>query len=195
MRALKPGGILSVTLWNKEEPPKSVPSSSHATMAAAAADVGVPTSAKISSSSPPISTATVSTARGFTADEFAKLQAHTKAMSFDEIYYPGLKADDSEWRRSSRTSRPVLLPGRRARSHGAQEAEPNDSRTWRSGCGSGQADGAPPPTLKPPRVPSTVLARLAWQVSRAHGGCRSGGRLSTPVSSPITSRTSPPTSR
>src|SRR5262249_15771674 len=24
MRALKPGGILSVTLWNKEEPPKSV---------------------------------------------------------------------------------------------------------------------------------------------------------------------------
>ena len=29
MRALKDGGILSVTLWNKEEPPKSVLSSSH----------------------------------------------------------------------------------------------------------------------------------------------------------------------
>jgi hypothetical protein len=38
MRALKPGGILSVTLWNKEEPPKSV-LKLYATMAAAAKDV------------------------------------------------------------------------------------------------------------------------------------------------------------
>ena len=38
MRALKPGGILSVTLWNKEEPPKSV-LKLYATMAAAARDV------------------------------------------------------------------------------------------------------------------------------------------------------------
>ncbi len=41
MRALKPGGILSVTLWNKEEPPKSV-LKLYATMAAAARDVGDP---------------------------------------------------------------------------------------------------------------------------------------------------------
>ena len=38
MRALKPGGILSVTLWNKEEPPKSV-LKLYATMVAAARDV------------------------------------------------------------------------------------------------------------------------------------------------------------
>ena len=38
MRALKPGGILSVTMWNKEEPPKSV-LKLYATMAAAARDV------------------------------------------------------------------------------------------------------------------------------------------------------------
>jgi hypothetical protein len=38
MRALTPGGILSVTLWNKEEPPKSV-LKLYATMAAAARDV------------------------------------------------------------------------------------------------------------------------------------------------------------
>ena len=38
MRALKPGGILSVTLWNKEEPPKSV-LKLYATMAEAARDV------------------------------------------------------------------------------------------------------------------------------------------------------------
>ncbi|MDB5488465.1 MAG: hypothetical protein JWQ58_2180, partial [Reyranella sp.] len=38
MRALAPGGVLSVTLWNKEEPPKSV-LKLYATMAAAARDV------------------------------------------------------------------------------------------------------------------------------------------------------------
>ena len=38
MRALKDGGILSVTLWNKEEPPKSV-LKLYATMAAAAREV------------------------------------------------------------------------------------------------------------------------------------------------------------
>ena len=37
-RALKPDGILSVTLWNKEEPPKSV-LKLYATMVAAARDV------------------------------------------------------------------------------------------------------------------------------------------------------------
>src|SRR6185436_1514444 len=44
MRALKDGGVLSVTLWNKEEPPKSI-LKLYATMAAAArrvedADIG-----------------------------------------------------------------------------------------------------------------------------------------------------------
>ena len=38
MRALKDGGVLSVTLWNKEEPPKSV-LKLYTTMAAAARDV------------------------------------------------------------------------------------------------------------------------------------------------------------
>ena len=38
MRALKDGGVLSVTLWNKEEPPKSV-LKLYATMAAAAREV------------------------------------------------------------------------------------------------------------------------------------------------------------
>ena len=38
MRALAPGGVLSVTLWNKEEPPKSV-LKLYATMAAAAREV------------------------------------------------------------------------------------------------------------------------------------------------------------
>src|SRR6202011_3294587 len=41
MRALKPGGILSATLWNKEEPPKSV-LRCYATIAAAARSVDGP---------------------------------------------------------------------------------------------------------------------------------------------------------
>ena len=45
-----------------------------------------------SSSSSYLSTTTVLYKRGgFTADEIAKLREHTAAMSFDEIYYPGLR--------------------------------------------------------------------------------------------------------
>ena len=102
MRALTPGGILSVTLWNKEEPPKSV-LKLYATMAAAARDVATGQGGdkdianKFYVVSSYLSTATVLYKRdGFTPEEIAKLNAHTKAMSFDEIYYPGLKVDESE---------------------------------------------------------------------------------------------------
>ena len=92
MRALKPGGILSVTLWNKEEPPKSV-LKLYATMAAAARDVdGGDIADRFFVVSTYLSTATVLYKRGgFTPEEIAKLRDHTRAMSFDEIYYPGLR--------------------------------------------------------------------------------------------------------
>ena len=94
MRALKDGGILSVTLWNKEEPPKSV-LKLYSTMAAAARDAAQGDAARsffVASSY--LSTATVLYRRGgFTDDEIAKLRAHTRAMSFDEIYSPGLAFD------------------------------------------------------------------------------------------------------
>ncbi|HEY4168095.1 MAG TPA: hypothetical protein VGM96_15020, partial [Reyranella sp.] len=97
MRALKPDGILSVTLWNKEEPPKSV-LKLYATMAAAARDVGGPDISKnFYVASAYLSTATVLYKRdGFTPEEIAQLNKHTKAMSFDEIYYPGIKVDTSD---------------------------------------------------------------------------------------------------
>src|SRR5262249_20164509 len=90
MRALKDGGVLSVTLWNKEEPPKSV-LKLYATMAAAAREADSDNIADcffvVASY---LSTASVVYKRGgFTPDETAKLRAHTRAMSFDEIYYPG----------------------------------------------------------------------------------------------------------
>ena len=97
MRALAPGGVLSVTLWNKEEPPKSV-LKLYATMAAAAREVDpahMANSFFVASSY--LSTATVLYKNGgFTPDEIEKLRAHTRAMSFDEIYSPGFFYDSSQ---------------------------------------------------------------------------------------------------
>jgi spermidine synthase len=97
MHALADGGILSVTLWNKEEPPKSV-LKLYTTMVEAArlADpASVAQSFFVTSSY--LSTTTVLYKRGgFTADEIATLQKHTAAMSFDEIYYPGIAFDEKQ---------------------------------------------------------------------------------------------------
>ena len=128
MRALKPGGILSVTLWNKEEPPKSV-LKLYATMAAAARDVDGPDIAKdfyvVSSY---LSTATVLYKRGgFTPEEIAKLNAHTKAMSFDEIYYPGLKVDESDLAQILQDYQDqFFFQGEAADPTAPSEKEPND---------------------------------------------------------------------
>jgi SAM-dependent methyltransferase len=97
MRALKDGGVLSVTLWNKEEPPKSV-LKLYTTMAAAARDLnGGNIENRFFVAASYLSTATVLYKRGgFTADEIEKLRAHTRAMSFDEIYSPGLRYDEAK---------------------------------------------------------------------------------------------------
>ena len=96
MRALAPGGVLSVTLWNKEEPPKSV-LKLYATMAAAGrAQDAAHLAQSFFVVSSYLSTATVLYKNGgFTEADIAALRAHTKAMSFDEIYYPGLEIDTS----------------------------------------------------------------------------------------------------
>src|SRR5579863_830701 len=97
MRALAPAGVLSVTLWNKEEPPKSV-LKLYATMAAAAREVDPAHLANsFFVSSTYLSTATVLYKNGgFTPEEIEKLRAHTRAMSFDEIYSPGFFYDPSQ---------------------------------------------------------------------------------------------------
>src|SRR5499427_3881115 len=163
MRALKPGGLLSVTLWNKEEPPKSV-LKLYATMAAAAREVNGPDIANdffvVSSY---LSTATVLYKQGgFTPEEIARLRAHTKAMSFDEIYYPGLKVDVAELPQILQDYHDqFFFEGTPPDPTAPSEKEPNDKPP--PGMTSG-ADGktdvkdeAPPA----PRVPATVLGRLA----------------------------------
>jgi len=95
MAALKDGGILSVTLWNKEDPPKSV-LKLYRTMWEATGDVSEalrPNSFYVVSSY--LSTTTVLYKKGgFTADEIAKLKEFTASLSFDNVYYPGIAFDD-----------------------------------------------------------------------------------------------------
>ena len=104
IRALRPGGVLSVTLWNKEEPPKSV-LKLYATMVAAARAADPDAASRdrpaavendFFAVSTYLSTATVLYKKGgFTPADIQKLRDHTKAMSFEEIYYPGIPFDAS----------------------------------------------------------------------------------------------------
>jgi spermidine synthase len=171
MRVLKPGGVLAVTLWNKEEPPKSV-LKFYATMAAAARDVvGKDIAPNFFVVSSYLSTATVLYKQGgFTADDIAKLQAHTKAMSFDEIYSPGLKVDTSDLAQILQDYRDqFFFQGEQADPTAPSEKEPSDKPP--PGI-SGGAPGATPATEgapPAPRVPATVLGRLAWH-HHVHGG-------------------------
>ena len=173
MRALKPGGILSVTLWNKEEPPKSV-LKLYATMVAAAREVAGKEGAAGGRAdiardfyvvSSYLSTATVLYKRGgFTAEDIAKLNAHSKAMSFDEIYYPGIKVDTSDLKQILQDYHDqFFFSGTPPDPTAPSEKEPSDKPppgvTPATSDGSTEAkDGAPPV----PRVPATVLGRLAW---------------------------------
>ncbi len=166
MRALAPGGILSVTLWNKEEPPKSV-LKLYATMVAAARDVArdqgntVDVARKFYVVSSYLSTATVLYKRdGFTPAEIAELNAHTKAMSFDEIYYPGMTVDTSGLGQILQDYRDqFFFAGEAADPTGPSEKEPNDKPPpGAPGAAEAKADGTP----AAPVVPATVLGRLAW---------------------------------
>jgi hypothetical protein len=146
MRALKPGGILAVTLWNREEPPKSA-LKLYATIAAAARAFDAPRLAvSIFAVSNYLSTTTVLYKRGgFTAAEIDKLRVHTAAMSFDELCYPGIEVDPGLM--------PVLFAAYRSQIFGVTPAPPG---------------GMPDPPAPEPAataagtLPATLLARLVW---------------------------------
>jgi spermidine synthase len=97
MRALSDGGILSITAWNKEEPPKSI-LKLYSTLAEAAWEFDPATAAQaIFVSSGYLSTTTLLYRKGgFTPDEIAKLRQYTDSMSWDEIYSPGSGVDGSQ---------------------------------------------------------------------------------------------------
>jgi spermidine synthase len=161
MRALAPGGVLSVTLWNKEEPPKSV-LKLYASMAAGAREVDP---AHLANSffvaSMYLSTATVLYKNGgFTADDIEKLRAHTHAMSFDEIYSPGFAYDPSQTDGTLDGYAQQIFAGA-AGSSPATDLRAGAEATALSDPGS---DDAPPAAGKADVgvLPATVLGRLAW---------------------------------
>jgi SAM-dependent methyltransferase len=165
MRALKDGGVLSVTLWNKEEPPKSV-LKLYTTMAAASreADEGDIANRFFVVSSY-LSTATVLYKRGgFSPEEVTKLREHTRAMSFDEIYYPGFEYDQSQTAK--------VLDDYRHQIFFEDNADPTDEPKDEPPPGTNAPAGAGEPGADKPAgnaVPATTMGQLAWH-SLVHGG-------------------------
>jgi spermidine synthase len=97
IRALSDDGILSITAWNKEEPPKSI-LKLYSTLAEAAMQYDPASAARsIFVASSYLSTTTLLYRKGgFTDAEIAKLRAYTDSMSWNEIYSPGFAVDDSQ---------------------------------------------------------------------------------------------------
>ena len=197
MRALRDGGVLSVTMWNKEEPPKSV-LKLYTTMAAAAREVDDGDIAnRFFVVSSYLSTATVLYKRGgFDADDIAKLREHTRAMSFDEIYYPGFEYDTAQTAKVLEDYRHQIFfegasqSGPHGRVHAGgrhrRRTEPRRTRrrrpdpagkAGRGGAGDGHG----------PNWPGTIWSTAAGMTSPS-------ATCSIPGRSPTSGRTSPPTS-
>jgi hypothetical protein len=101
---------------------------------------------------------------GFTPEEIDQLNAHTKAMSFDAIYYPGIKVDTAELKQILQDYHDqFFFEGAPADPTGPSEKEPSDKpppgmTTAPTDAKTEVKDDGPPV----PRVPATVLGRLAW---------------------------------
>jgi len=170
MRALKPGGILSVTLWNKEDPPKSV-LRLYATLveAARAVDPGNLGNSFYAVETY-LSTTTVLYKRGgFAPDEIATLHDTTKGLSFDEVYYPGIGFDDSgsdalltayHDQIFGATPSPAAKTASDAtQTQGADAADPTlDNTTDPSGAAGDDSSNDGTPQV----LPAIALGRLAW---------------------------------
>jgi spermidine synthase len=90
MRALRDGGILSITVWNKEDPPKST-LKLLSTITAAAAERGGDARRDFFIAHTYLSTMTVLWKKGgFSEAEVATLRRYCAAMSFEVVYDPGL---------------------------------------------------------------------------------------------------------
>ena len=132
----------------------------YATMAAAAREVDpahLANSFFVASSY--LSTATVLYKNGgFTPDEIEKLRAHTRAMSFDEIYSPGLSYNSSQTDSTLAGYVEQIFAGAAG---GPPVAEPSDVADATAPT---NQDAAAQPSGKPDDgvLPATVMGRLAW---------------------------------
>ncbi|HOE43763.1 MAG TPA: hypothetical protein PLB25_19360, partial [Rhodoferax sp.] len=151
MQALTDAGILSVTLWNKEEPPKSV-LKLYATMVGAARANGEKDIAQnffVASSY--LSTVTVLYKRGgFTPAELVKLRQHTASMSFDEIYSPGIGVDAAKADHVFADFHDSIFSA--------------DTRQSPADASQAAESGLPEPANgNAITVPASLLSQLAWQ--------------------------------
>ncbi|MBS0461869.1 MAG: hypothetical protein JSS41_05290 [Proteobacteria bacterium] len=154
MRALSDGGVLSVTMWNKEEPPKSI-LKLYATMVAAARDIdpGADVSRDFYAAASYLSTTTVLFKRGgFTAADLEKLHAHTSAMSFDELTWPGYRFDTRQIAGTLKAYRESIFGDGGAPTAASAGGTANDDS--RGGVG-GRSHG---PTAPPDAGASSALA-------------------------------------
>ena len=166
MKSLAPGGVLAVTIWNKEEPPKSV-LRLYRTMAAASRDLdGDKMAQSFFVTSSYLSTATVLYKKGgFTEDEVKALREHTHAMSFDEIYSPGFYYDGLENDRVLKdyvgqfSTAPQNGPPT-AKAADADPTAPVDDGTVAAPGGTPKSDDG--------ALPSTLMGRMLW-AALTHG--------------------------
>ena len=190
MRALKDGGVLSVTLWNKEEPPKSV-LKLYATMAAAAREVDAGDIAdRFFVASSYLSTATVLYKRGgFTPEEIDKLRdAHARhVVRRDLLSWLRLRllANRQRARRTTRAD----LRRRRGRPASRQAGGRRRTATPPATSAPHERRSRYPPTGKAMTAfPATTMGRLAWHhlVHWRLGRDRATAMSSTRARSPTT---------
>lgn len=163
IRGLAEGGVLSVTLWNKEEPPKSV-LRFYATMAKAAQAAGGDWVKSLFVSESYLSTTTVLYKKGgFTDAEIATLRQHTADLSFDEVYSPGFVFDPTDGKGILEQYQVSIF------GNGAAADSPTSGDAPKAGDAPASADASTAGASDSPdngsqtAVPSTTLARLIWQ--------------------------------
>lgn len=155
IKGLALGGVLSVTLWNKEEPPKSV-LRFYATMAKAAQAAGGDWAKSLFVSASYLSTTTVLYKKGgFTDADLAALRQHTADLSFDEVYSPGFSFDPASAQGIlDQYQASIFGDGATAKAPTVDAPAPGDGTT---------GEQAAPGDGTETAVPSTTLARLVWQ--------------------------------
>ena len=167
MRALRPGGVLAVTVWNKEEPAKSVLRLFHTMTAAARAVDGPDIAGRFYVAQAYLSTATVLYKKGgFTAGDVERLNAHTRAMAFDEIYHPGMKFD--------RAVAEQVLQGYRDQYFFNPDAVARMADPTAPGGADPTVPGTAPGAAKDPTVPADAAPMDATKDPTAPGGDAAG---------------------
>ena len=98
MRCLKPDGILSLTVWNKLNPPRNVPKLLATVVEAMQGEGKGDPKDRLFFSHYYLSTATILAKQSpFTRPEIAELLAFSKRLSFDVMYTPGLKPKEGDF--------------------------------------------------------------------------------------------------